>query len=57
MNIKPIRNELDHQNALARINALFDTEPDTLEGDELEVLVSLVNAYEEAIFRLMRQTR
>lgn len=48
MNIKPIRNDLDHQNALARINALFDAEPDTLEGDELEVLVSLVNAYEDA---------
>lgn len=48
MHIKPIRNEVDHQNALARIDALFDAEPNTPEGDELEVMIELVHAYEEA---------
>ena len=50
MHIKPIRTDMDHQNALNRIDALFDAEPDTPEGDELEVLIELVNAYEEAHF-------
>ena len=50
MHIKPIRTNADHQNALNRIDALFDAEPNTPEGDELEVLVELIHAYEEAHF-------
>lgn len=47
MYIKPIRNELDLQKSLARIEQLFDAKPNTPEGDELEVLISLVHSYEE----------
>ena len=42
MTVKPIKNESDHKMALARIEELFDAEPGTPEGDELEVLITLV---------------
>ncbi len=44
--IKPIRSERDYQAALARISELMDTEPDSPEGDELDVLVDLVELHE-----------
>jgi len=47
MDIKPIRTEEDYEAALARIEEIFDAEPDTPEGDELEVLGSLVELYEK----------
>ncbi len=50
MTVTPIRNENDHKNALARIEQLFDAEPGTPEGDELEVLITLVDYYEEKNF-------
>lgn len=45
-NIKPIKNESDYEAALARIEALWGSKPDTAEGDELEVRFTLVEAYE-----------
>ena len=48
MNIKPIRNERDYDAALAAIDLLMGAEPSTPEGDDLEVLVTLVEAYEAA---------
>ncbi|MBI5655827.1 MAG: transcriptional regulator [Geobacter sp.] len=47
MEIKPIKNEVDYQEALHEIELLFDAAPDTPEGDRLEVLATLVEAYEE----------
>jgi len=47
MDIKPIKTETDYQAALEEIENLFDADPDTPEGDRLEVLVTLVEAYEE----------
>lgn len=47
MEIKPIKNETDYQAALEEIEVLFDAAPDTPEGDRLEVLTTLVEAYEE----------
>jgi HTH-type transcriptional regulator/antitoxin HigA len=46
MEIRPIKNEADYDAALARIDALFDAGVDTPEGDELDILVTLVEAYE-----------
>ena len=40
-----IRTEQEYQAALARIRELFHTEEDTPEGDELEMLVDLVEVY------------
>jgi HTH-type transcriptional regulator/antitoxin HigA len=47
MEIKPIKTEADYQAALQEIEGLFDAAPDTPEGDRLDVLVTLVEAYEE----------
>lgn len=44
--IKPIRNDADNEAALARIKVLWEAEPGTPEGDELEVLGALVEDYE-----------
>ncbi len=46
MEIKPIRTELDYDAALARIDQLMGAMPNTPESDELDVLVTLVEAYE-----------
>ncbi len=47
MNIKPIKTEQDYQGALAEIDKIFDAKIDTAKGDKLDVLVTLVEAYEE----------
>jgi HTH-type transcriptional regulator / antitoxin HigA len=46
MNIKPIKTETDYQAALRAIDKLFDAKPDTPEGDRLDVMVTLAEAYE-----------
>ena len=45
--IRPIRTENDYQAALARIDDLMDAAPDSDEADELEVLTTLVELYED----------
>ena len=50
MNIKPIRNEDDYRDALNQIEALMDARENTREGDQLDVLVTLVEAYERRIY-------
>ena len=47
MDIRPMRTEADYEAALAEIDRLFDAAPNTPEGDRLDVLVTLVEAYEE----------
>jgi HTH-type transcriptional regulator/antitoxin HigA len=46
MQIHPIRNEDDHAAAVARIADLMGAEPDTRAGEELDILATLVDAYE-----------
>ncbi len=46
MDIGPIKNEADYDRALQEIDELFGAEPGSPEGDRLEVLVTLVEAYE-----------
>ncbi len=48
--IKPIRSEEDYDAALARIESLMDVDTGTDEADELEVLATLVELYEEKYF-------
>jgi HTH-type transcriptional regulator / antitoxin HigA len=50
MNIKLIKTEEDYQQALQRLDVIFDAEPDTHEGDELEILSFLIDAYEKEHF-------
>jgi HTH-type transcriptional regulator/antitoxin HigA len=46
MEISPIKTESDYAVAMSRIEAVWGAAPGTPEGDELEVLVTLVEAYE-----------
>jgi HTH-type transcriptional regulator/antitoxin HigA len=46
MDIQPIKTEADYDRALAEINTLWGSEPDTQEGDRLDILMTLVEAYE-----------
>lgn len=50
MELRPIRTEKDYQEALREIDLLFDAAPDTPEYDRLDILSTLVEAYEKAHF-------
>ena len=47
MNILPIKNAADYEATLERIDKLMDAKRDTPEGDELEILALMVDAYED----------
>jgi HTH-type transcriptional regulator/antitoxin HigA len=46
MVIKPIKNAVDHDRALRRVEDLWDSPTGSTRGDELDVLVTLIEAYE-----------
>lgn len=50
MNIRPVKTEADYHAALEEIDRLFDAAPDTPEGDKLEILTTLVEAYESKYY-------
>ena len=52
MEIKPIKTKKDYEAALGAIEQLMDAKRNTPEGDRLEVLVTLVEAYEARHFPL-----
>ena len=47
MNIKPIKTDVDHEEALREIERLWGAKVGTPEGDKLDILMTLVDAYEE----------
>ncbi|MGH6952120.1 MAG: helix-turn-helix domain-containing protein [Vitreimonas sp.] len=47
MNVRPIRTQKDHRAALGEIEALWGAAEGTPEGDKLDVLLALVDFYEE----------
>ena len=47
MDIKPIKTEIDYNEALKETENLMTAQKDTPEGDRLDVLVTLIEAYEE----------
>ena len=47
MEIRPVKTEKDYDLALARVNTLFDAKPNTNEGDELDILITLIEKYEQ----------
>ena len=47
MNIRPVKTDQDYNNTLERIEALWGAEPETPEGNELDILITLVKAYED----------
>ena len=52
MEIKPIKTKADHRAALKEIETLMAAEHDSPKGERLDVLVTLVEAYENKHYRL-----
>ena len=50
MKLKPIKTKKDYQNALKRLEVIFDAKKGTKEGDELEILGILIDQYENEKF-------
>jgi HTH-type transcriptional regulator / antitoxin HigA len=50
MTIKLIKTKKDYQNALVRLESIFDAKPGTSDGDELEILGYLIDKYEQDQF-------
>lgn len=46
MEIKPIKTEKDYTNSIKRIETLWGAKKDSIEGDELDLLCTLVESYE-----------
>jgi HTH-type transcriptional regulator / antitoxin HigA len=46
MNIQPIKTKRDYERTLAEIEGLMMAKAKSVEGDRLDVLVTLVEAYE-----------
>ncbi len=47
MEIKPIKNERDYRRVLKEIESLMDSKANTADGDKLDVLATLAEAWEE----------
>ncbi len=52
MNIKPIRTDTNYRATLTEVEALMMAELNTPEGEKLDVLVTLIEAYERRHFPL-----
>ena len=50
MTIKPIKTKKDYQNALERLELIFDSKKGSDNGDELEILRILIEKYEDEHF-------
>ena len=50
MNITPIRTKADYKTALDAVESLMSAKANTAEGDRLDTLVTLLEAYERAHF-------
>jgi HTH-type transcriptional regulator / antitoxin HigA len=46
MDIKPIKTEVDYERALRRVEELWDSTEGSAESDELDILTTLIDAYE-----------
>ena len=52
MHIKPIKTDADYRTTLKEVETLMTAKPNTPEGDKLDVLVTLIEAYEREHFPL-----
>ena len=50
MNIKPIKTESDYQEALKRLQVIFDAEIGTQESDEADILGLMIDDYEKKYY-------
>ena len=52
MDIKPIKTDADYRAALKEVESLMTASPDSPEGERLDVMVTLIEAYEAKHFPL-----
>jgi HTH-type transcriptional regulator/antitoxin HigA len=52
MDIKPIRTEEDYKKTLKRAGEIWDAQPGTPEADELEVLLPLIEDFEDIHYHI-----
>ncbi len=52
MNIKPIKTKKDYQNALNRLEIIFDAPANSKLGDEAEILSMLIENYENEHYKI-----
>jgi len=50
MKPKVIKTEAEYKSTLARVEEIFDARPGTAKGDELELLLLLLETYEDAMY-------
>jgi HTH-type transcriptional regulator/antitoxin HigA len=50
MELKPIKSRADHEASLLEIERLWDAKEGTADGDRLQILMTMVEAYEEVQF-------
>ena len=50
MKVRPIKTEKDYEQALQRLEAVFDARLNSVDGDELEILTILIDQYEQSHF-------
>ena len=50
MSIKSIRNDDDLTNAFIRLESIFQADKGTSEAEEMEILVNLIEAYEDEYY-------
>ena len=53
MDIHPIKTEADYEAALQRVDALMQAQPNTPDGDDLDILTTLISVYEEQHYPIM----
>lgn len=53
MEAKLIKTEADYNSALARIDVLFDSKPGSKDFDEVELLMALVELYEDQHYKIV----
>ncbi|MBK7492573.1 MAG: transcriptional regulator [Nitrosomonas sp.] len=52
MDIKPIKTDADYRAALKEVESLMTAKPNTPEGEKLDIMVTLIEAYERKHFPL-----
>jgi HTH-type transcriptional regulator/antitoxin HigA len=50
LDVRPIRTKADHRWALKEVERLWEADPGTPDGDRVDILVTLIEAYEEKHF-------
>lgn len=53
MNLKPIRTKKDYENALSRIDELWGSKKNSPNSNELEILLTLVEKYEDTHYPIL----